>query len=115
MGCEIQLQIDAVAVLGLEDRCHSQACTSDAVALVHRAQDSPAGYARRLDPGINQRLEPTRHRHGADTPAFPHEVRKHPAAIPLLHVFNGQVCEFVAPQPAANQQAKQNPVTRPFA
>ena len=63
---------------------------------IQRAQNSPFDDARCLRPQIDGLFHPGGHRHRPDAAVLAMEVDQHPAAIPLLDVFQGEIRRFGA-------------------
>ena len=66
-----------------------------------------------LEPGIDSRLDAGRHRDGPHSISLPCHVGQHPAAFPLLQVFEVDAKQLGPAQPAAEQQGQDGPVAQP--
>jgi hypothetical protein len=65
------------------------------------------------DPCVYSRLNPARHRHGPDVPAFAHEIDNRPVFLSLLQMREVQISQFPPSQTAAKQDRENRAV--PFA
>ena len=62
------------------------------------------------DPGVNGRFDPVGHRYGSNVSALTDEVDNGPMFLALLQMGELQICQFAAPEPAAEQDGENCPV-----
>src|ERR1035437_7832239 len=87
----------AVAPDHLPDGVLADPARENLAALVHGAEDRTGLDAGALEPGIEQQLDPGRHRHGPQTLAFARQVRNRPARIAQLNVADIERDQLGAP------------------
>jgi hypothetical protein len=93
------------------DNLLGHALTPDSPRSVHATKQSSGGQSCVLQPNVNDRFHPIRHRYRPRVTGLPHEIDNGPMLFSLLKVREVQLHSVMPPQTTGEQHSQKSPVT----